>query len=58
VYLNIAETSLVPQPTADAARAYVDGALSVNVMGNMVGSILVAHSEQVAGPRPVEESVR
>ena len=28
VYLNIAETTLIPQPTADAARAYVDGALS------------------------------
>jgi len=28
VYLNIAETTLIPQPTADAARAYIDGALS------------------------------
>jgi Na+/H+-dicarboxylate symporter len=34
------------------------GNTTVNVMGNMVGSILVAHSEQAAGPRPVEELVR
>jgi cysteine desulfurase/selenocysteine lyase len=28
VYLNIAETTLIPQPTADAARTYLAGALS------------------------------
>jgi len=28
VYFNIAETCLIPQPTADAARAYVEAALS------------------------------
>jgi cysteine desulfurase/selenocysteine lyase len=28
VYFNIAETTLIPQPTADAARAYVEDALS------------------------------
>ena len=28
IYLNIAETCLIPQPTADAAHAYVEGSLS------------------------------
>lgn len=34
------------------------GNTTVNVMGNMVGSILVAHSEQAAGLHPVEELVQ
>ena len=33
------------------------GNTTVNVMGNMVGTILVAHSERDTGLRPVEESV-
>jgi Na+/H+-dicarboxylate symporter len=33
------------------------GNTTVNVMGNMVGTILVAHSERATGLRPVEESV-
>ena len=34
------------------------GNTTVNIMGNMVGSILVAHSEQAVGPHSVEELVR
>jgi cysteine desulfurase/selenocysteine lyase len=68
VYFNIAETTLIPQPTADAARAYLDGALSgtgdkaahrasVERCRERLATLIGADSDEVAITKNVSEGL-
>ena len=68
VYLNIAETTLIPQPTADAARAYLDSALSgtsdkaahrasVERCREQLATLIGADADEVAVTKNVSEGL-
>ena len=68
VYFNIAETCLIPQPTADVAHAYVEASLagrgdkaahreSVERCREGIANLLGAHADEVAITKNVSEAL-
>ena len=68
VYFNIAETCLIPQPTADVAHAYVEASLtgrgdkaahraSVERCREGIGELIGAHADEVAVTKNVSEAL-
>jgi cysteine desulfurase / selenocysteine lyase len=68
VYFNIAETCLIPQPTADVAHAYVEASLtgrgdkaahraSVERCREGIAALIGAHADEVAVTKNVSEAL-
>jgi selenocysteine lyase/cysteine desulfurase len=68
VYFNIAETCLIPQPTADVAHAYVEASLtgrgdkaahreSVEHCREGIAALIGAHADEVAVTKNASEAL-